>query len=80
MPGPDKERLRRSLDRLNEVMSDIVQKAEEASLYRCPYKNAEDRCTAHFGCRHQRPPTEPGSLKVCTSDDKLDYRKAWETE
>ncbi len=78
MPGPDKARLRRSLDRLNEVMSGIVQKAEEASLQRCPYKNAEDCCTAHFGCRHQRPPTGPGGLKVCTSDDKLDYRKAWE--
>ncbi|MBI2951289.1 hypothetical protein HYY27_04300 [bacterium] len=80
MAGPDRARFRRSLDRLNEIMAGIVRKAEEVSLRRCPYKNAEDRCTAHFGCRYQRPPTAPGGLKVCTSDDKLDYRKAWEVD
>ena len=80
MPGPDKARFRRSLDLLNEIMTEIVKKAEDVSLRRCPYKNASDRCTAHFGCRYQRPPLESGGLKVCTSDDKLDYRKAWEVE
>jgi len=68
------------LDRLNEIMTGIVKKAEEVSLRRCPYKNAEGRCAAHFGCRYQRPPTAPGGLKVCSSDDKLDYRKAWEVD
>lgn len=109
MAGPDRARFRRSLDLLNEIMTEIVKKAEDVSLRRCPYKNASDRCTAHFGCRYQRPPregrrsgsgadrsggsrmegtmevgtsgaVESGGLKVCTSDDKLDYRKAWEVE
>lgn len=78
MAEADKARFRRSFDRLNEIMTDIVLKAEETSLLRCPYKNAEDCCTAHFGCRHQRPPLEREGLKGCASDDKLDFRKAWE--
>lgn len=80
MAGPDRARFQRSLDRLNEIMGELVKKAEEVSLRRCPYKNASDRCTAHFGCHYQRPPLEPEGLKVCTSDDKLDYRKAWEVD
>ena len=76
----DKERHRRSLDALNGILTQIVQGADQLSLRRCPYKDAENLCTALFGCRYQRPPLEPAGLKVCSSDDKLDYRKAWETQ
>lgn len=75
----DKERYRRSIDALNGILTQIVLGAEQLSLRRCPYKDAENRCTARFGCRYQRPPLAPAGLKVCSSDDKLDYRKAWET-
>ena len=36
-------------------------------------------CTAQFGCRNQRKPRDPGELRVCGGDDKIDYRSAWET-
>ena len=45
---------------------------------RCPYKNRLDQCTAQFGCRNQRKPRNPGELRVCGGDDKIDYRSAWE--
>jgi hypothetical protein len=67
------------LDRLNEILSGIAAHADEVSLFRCPYKNRLDQCTAQFGCRNKRKPQTPGGLPVCSSDDKLDYRKAWET-
>ena len=80
MAGQDKARHNRSLEMLNEILAEIVTQADEDSLLRCPYKNAEDRCTAHFKCRYQRPPAEPDELKVCSSDDKLNYRSAWEVD
>jgi uncharacterized 2Fe-2S/4Fe-4S cluster protein (DUF4445 family) len=46
---------------------------------RCPYKNRENDCTAKFGCKFQRKPAPNRALFQCGSDDKLDYRSAWET-
>ncbi len=67
------------LNRLGEIFSDIAQHAQKQSLVRCPYKNRHDQCTAQFGCRYQKKPPTGSELLICTSDDKLDYRGAWET-
>jgi hypothetical protein len=81
---PDPERIdaaavQERMDRLSAIFADVMVTVEEVSKYRCPYKNRHGRCTAAFGCRNQRRPTEPGGLKVCGGDDRLDYRSAWET-
>lgn len=73
------EDYQRRVDRLTEILSEIAAHADEVSLTRCPYKNRFNQCTARFGCRNKRKPQEPLGLPVCASDDKLDYRKAWET-
>jgi hypothetical protein len=75
----DPERYRRSLERLTEIFRGISETANVVSSYRCPYKNARDRCTAQFGCRNQDRSVYPGELYLCTGDDNLDYRSAWET-
>ena len=67
------------LDQLTEILSGIAARADEVSLCRCPYKNRLNQCTAQIGCRNKRKPQTPGGLPVCAGDDKLDYRKAWET-
>jgi hypothetical protein len=69
----------RHLDTLSELFSSMIEVATEQATFRCPYKNRFDQCTANFGCRNQRTPRNPGELKVCGGDDKLDYRSAWDT-
>jgi hypothetical protein len=66
------------LDRLAAIFGDMMPTVESVSRYRRPYKNRLGRCTAAFGCRNQRRAREPGGLKVCGGDDRLDYRGAWE--
>ena len=75
----DKTRYRASLARLEAIFRDVSDTVTEVSSWRCPYKNVEDRCTAGFGCRNQDRSAAQGELFVCRSDDKLDYRSAWET-
>ena len=75
----DKARLAASMARLHDIHRAISETASSVSLWRCPYKNAQDRCTASFGCRNQLFDTLPGELPVCTGSDDLDYRGAWET-
>ena len=75
----DQHEYQKRLDRLTEILTGIAARADELSLRRCPYKNRLDQCTAQFGCRNKRKPKQAGELPVCASDDKLDYRKAWET-
>ena len=74
----DKKRLESSMARLWEIYKDIGAVANEVSTWRCPYKNAQDRCTAKFGCRNQSFTGVPDELAICTGSDKLDYRSAWE--
>lgn len=74
----DKERYRASMARLYEIFKGISETVNEVSTWRCPYKNAEDRCTANFGCRNQFRKVPLGELFLCTGDDKLDYRSAWD--
>jgi len=76
----DKAEYQKRLDKMTEMFSAIATHADEQSTYRCPYKNRFDDCTAKFGCRNQRKPRAKDGLLVCGSDDKLDYRSAWETE
>ena len=74
----DTDRLRASLDRLWEIHREMAEVATEVSRWRCPYKDAQGRCTASFGCRNQLLTGVQASLPVCTGSDDLDYRNAWE--
>ena len=49
----DKAKLKASMDRLWEIYRQIGETANLVSKWRCPYKDARDRCTAGFGCRNQ---------------------------
>ena len=60
-----------SIKRLEAIYKDINTTVVEVSKWRCPYKNAQDLCTANFGCRNN----DEGK---CIGSDKLDYRSAWE--
>jgi hypothetical protein len=75
----DPEEYQKRLDRITEMLMQIAVHADELSRMRCPYKNRLGRCTAQFGCRNKRKPPVTGELPVCSGDDKLDYRGAWET-
>lgn len=68
-----------SFDRLSAILGEMMVTVADISTRRCPYKDKTDHCTAKFGCRNQRRPTEPEGLRVCGGDDRLDYRSAWET-
>ncbi len=74
----DKERYRASMARLYDIFKDMSDTVTEVSTRRCPYKNAQDRCTAKFGCRNQDRTVPAGELYICTGSDNLDYRNAWE--
>jgi hypothetical protein len=66
------------LDRISAILGSMMERVENLTTKRCPYKNRHDRCTAAFGCRNQRRPPVAGELMVCGGDDKIDYRGAWE--
>jgi hypothetical protein len=74
----DKQRYKASMARLHDIFKGMSDTVNEVSKWRCPYKNVEDRCTANFGCRNQNRKVPAGELYICTGDDKLDYRSAWE--
>ena len=76
----DKHEYQKRLDRITEIFSGMIQRADELSVERCPYKNRFDQCTAKFGCRNQAKPPNAGEPFLCVGDDKLDYRSAWETD
>lgn len=78
LPSADAARLRDSMARLYEIYRGISEKAGQVISTRCPYKNAQSRCTANFGCRNQFVTKTPGALPVCAGSDKLDYRSAWD--
>jgi hypothetical protein len=79
MTPEDKTKLQASLDQLYGILKEIAVVADQVSRRRCPYKDRHDRCTAHFGCRNQLRTGVPGEPPICTGDDKLDYRSAWES-
>ena len=79
-PKFDKDKYATSLKRLDGIFRDISKSVNEISKSRCPYKNAQERCTAKFGCRNQDVKVSPGELYICIGSDDLDYRDAWESE
>ena len=76
--GADRERYDASIRRLDAIFRGMSDTVTEVSRWRCPYKSAQDRCTAKFGCRNQQRNVPEGELYICIGDDKLDYRSAWE--
>jgi hypothetical protein len=76
----DRAEWQQRLDRMTELFGAMIVTAGDQSTRRCPYKNRSDECTAQFGCRNQRKPAVPGSLRLCAGDDKLDYRDAWASD
>ncbi|MCH2595850.1 MAG: ASKHA domain-containing protein [Pirellulales bacterium] len=73
----DREAYEKSLEKLGKIYSQMAEHAEKQARYRCPYKNVRNECTAKFGCRYQN---HSDGIILCTSDDKLDYRSAWEID
>ena len=49
----DRDQIQKRFDRITEIFSGIVDHAGTTSLVRCPYRNADDLCTALFKCRNQ---------------------------
>ena len=68
------------LGRLSDIFQGIATHAKKQAQVRCPYKDRFDRCTARFACGYKRSPLPPRALAVCGSDDRLDYRTAWEVD
>ncbi len=74
----DRERYRKSIERLTDIFRDMSDTVSDVSTRRCPYKDVKNRCTAKFGCRNQDRTVPDGELFICLGDDNLDYRGAWE--
>jgi hypothetical protein len=75
----DPAEFEKRIKRITAIFSQIVEHSDKQALVRCPYKNRFSQCTAKFGCRYKRPPGADSELPICTSDDQLDYRTAWES-
>ena len=73
----NKDKFKKSIDNLMSIYQQISDSAIESSKWRCPYKNANNLCTANFGCKNQKKINQQ-PLPVCTGSNKLDYRSAWE--
>ena len=76
----DPSEYQKRLDQIGEIFGQMASHADEQAMTRCPYKNRFNQCTAKFGCRFQRKSKTEGQLLDCTSDDKLDYRSAWDVD
>ena len=74
----DVYKVRQSLEYLYQIYSDMSFNADEISKKRCPYKNAQSRCTANFDCKNQFFPEKEQDSPICTGSDLLDYRPAWQ--
>ena len=74
----DKESYKASIERLHDIFKDMSKSVDKVSRWRCPYKNAKDRCTANFGCRNQDREVPVDEMPICTGSDNLDYRSAWQ--
>lgn len=75
-----KEDYQKRLDQISEIFSQMMQRADELCCQRCPYKDRLEQCTAKFACRNQRRSQTADGLPLCSGDDNIDYRSAWETE
>ena len=78
-PKLDVEAARKSMARMANIFAEIAKHAEDSTLERCPYKNAQSHCTAKFGCDNQHFTKNPLDPPICTArDGDLDYRSAWQ--
>ena len=75
----DKSEYEERLKRMNGILSEIVEHAQVQAYERCPYRDAQDRCTAKFGCRHQRRSDQSDLGLLCSHNGTFDYRTAWES-
>ena len=50
-------------EHLSGILGDMAEHAMVQATSRCPYKNRFDECTAKFGCRNQRPPSEAAAQR-----------------
>jgi len=62
--------------RLSETLAELVARAEQLSVSRCPYCNRFDECTAQFGCVNQRQEFPPGRLPACAIGGTLNHHRA----
>jgi hypothetical protein len=76
----DINKYKSSIAKLEEIFRNISKDVTEVSKWRCPYKNASDKCTAKFGCRNQRKEPIEGDLFLCAGSDNIDYRPAWDSQ
>ena len=76
--NPTQLKYKKSLEKLAAILTPIAKHADEQALFRCPYKNRFDECTAKFGCRNQKK-QEKRELMACVGDDKINYLYFWET-
>ena len=76
----DPAEFEKRVKRITAIFSQIAEHSDKQALIRCPYKNRLSQCTAKFGCRFKRPAGVDSELPICTSDDQLDYRSAWESK
>ena len=76
----DRKAYQESLSRLSEIFTGMVQRADEVSKFRCPYRDRKDVCTAKFKCRNQKPVGSEEGLTTCGHDGVFDYRPAWESD
>ncbi len=74
----NKNRYFESIKKLESIYENIALNVTEVSKWRCPYKDASDKCTAQFGCRNQDRSINDGLPFPCIGSDNLDYRNAWE--
>lgn len=76
---PSAEEFQERLDRINSIFTAILDRAEESSITRCPYRDSQDLCTALFSCRNQLPIASKAGSFSCSHDGSFDYRPAWES-
>ena len=76
----DKQAYQQRLDRITELFAGMVEKADELSRERCPYRDRHDHCTAIFSCRNQLKAEAEDQPMACGHDGRFDYRLAWESK
>ena len=65
--------------RLDAICRSMADTVTEESQWQLPVEErAEPLHGEQFGCRNQDRTVPSGELYICTRDDKLDYRSAWE--
>ena len=66
-------KIRASLARLGEVLTDIARTADGKNRERCPHKTAELLCLYRGGCRNQR---RDSAIVYCTGDYLINFEPA----